>query len=235
VGGPGEQPTVGPGSPWAPPGGDRGQPGHGQPPGYGGRPGYGPPPGYGGQPGYGPPPGYGGQPGYGQGYGGQPGYGGPPTGYGAPPSGYGGQPGYPGQPPGYGGQPGFGAFPGPGRRGPGGPWGPRPRRPFPWKRVGLVVGVLLVIAAVVVVLLAFFVGPRFARVEVLDPDAVAQGVTRVVTDDWRRQVSGVSCPADQEVRTGLTFTCRATVDGRPAQVPVTVLDPGGTYAVGQPR
>jgi hypothetical protein len=94
---------------------------------------------------------------------------------------------------------------------------------------------LLLIAAVIVLLLAFFVGPRFARVEVLDPDAVAEGVTRVVTEDWRRQVSGVSCPADQEVRTGVTFTCRATVDGRSAQVPVTVLDPGGTYAVGQPR
>jgi hypothetical protein len=230
VGGPGERPTVGPGSPWAPPGGDGGQQGYGQP-GYG-QPGYGPPPGYGGPPGYGQPlPGYGPPPGYG----GRPGYGGPPTGYGAPPSGYGGRPGYPGQPPGYGVQPGFGAFPGRGRPGPGGPWGPRPRRPFPWKKVGLVVGVLLVIAGVIVVLLAFFVGPRFARVDVLDPDAVAQGVTRVVTEDWRRQVGGVSCPADQEVRTGLTFTCQATVDGRPAQVPVTVLDPSGTYAVGQPR
>jgi hypothetical protein len=64
---------------------------------------------------------------------------------------------------------------------------------------------------------------------------VAQGVTRVVTDDWRRQITGVSCPADQEVRAGVRFTCTATVDGRPAQVPVAVIDGQGTYSVGQPR
>jgi hypothetical protein len=101
--------------------------------------------------------------------------------------------------------------------------------------IGLVLGALLLVALIIVGLLAFVVGPRFARVDVLDQDAVAQGVTRVVTDDWRRQITGVSCPADQEVRAGVRFTCTATVDGRPAQVPVAVIDGQGTYSVGQPR
>ena len=122
--------------------------------------------------------------------------------------------------------------PGPGW---GGPYPPQPRKPFPWKAVGLVVAALIVIALIVLGLLAFVVGPRFARVDVLDPDSVTQGVTRVVTEDWRRQITGVTCPSDQEVRPGATFTCSATVDGRPAQVPVSIIDASGTYSVGQPR
>lgn len=231
-----------------------GQPGPGQhpsgpPTGYGAHPGYGAPSGYGQPPGYGAPPGSGAQPGYGQpsGYGAPPGYG-PPTGS-FPQPGYGPptpfpQPGY-GRPtgpfpsPGPGPGPGQSVWapPGWGRPAPGwgGPYPPRPRRPLPWKVVGIVVGALLLIALIVVGLLAFLVGPRFARVDVLDSDAVAQGVTRVVTDEWRRQITDVSCPSDQEVRPGVRFTCSATVDGRPAQVPVTVIGVDGTYSVGQPR
>ncbi len=88
---------------------------------------------------------------------------------------------------------------------------------------------------VVVGLLAFVIGPRFARTDVLDASSVEQGVTRVVTEDWRRAITGVQCPEDQPVRTGTAFTCTATVDGRPQQVPVRVVDDVGTYSVGQPR
>lgn len=141
-------------------------------------------------------------------------------------------------PPGYGppqGPPTTGWAPPGAQPGWGGPHPPRQRRPFPWKVVGIVAGVLVLIALIVVGLLAFVVGPRFARVDVLDADAVAQGVTRVVGEDWRRQITGVSCPSDQQVRPGVRFTCSATVDGRPVQVPVQVVDADGTYSVGQPR
>ncbi|GAA4781806.1 hypothetical protein GCM10023200_14050 [Actinomycetospora chlora] len=233
-------------------------------PGAAGPGGWGQPTGHGQQP-YGqPPPGqapYGqapyGQAPYGQAPYGQQGYG--QQGYGQQPygqQGYG-QQGYGVQPP-HGAPPGTGQFPQPGPQGTsvwaappaqggappgwgqptqgwGGPYPPRTRRPFPWKVVGIVLGALLLVALVVVGLLAFVVGPKFARVDVLDGDAVAQGVTRVVTEDWRRQITGVSCPSDQEVRPGVRFTCSATVDGRPAQVPVAILDQQGTYSVGQPR
>ncbi|MEJ2871567.1 DUF4333 domain-containing protein [Actinomycetospora sp. OC33-EN08] len=100
--------------------------------------------------------------------------------------------------------------------------------------LGLLLG-LVVIAAVVVALLAFLVGPRFARYDVLDRAAVERGVTDVVTRDWKRQATGVACPDDVRVRPGATFECTGTVDGRPVRIPVDVVDENGTYEVGQPR
>jgi hypothetical protein len=98
----------------------------------------------------------------------------------------------------------------------------------------VVLGVV-VLAAVVVALLAFLVGPRFARYDVLDRAAVERGVGDVVTRDWHRQVTGVSCPDDVRVRPDTSFSCTATVDGRPQQIPVDVVDENGAYEVGQPR
>jgi hypothetical protein len=99
----------------------------------------------------------------------------------------------------------------------------------------LVVLALVVIAAIVVALLAFLVGPRFARYDVLDHAAVERGVSDVVTRDWHRQITNVVCPDGERVRPGVSFTCSATVDGRPQQVPVDVVDENGGYEVGQPR
>ena len=118
---------------------------------------------------------------------------------------------------------------------------PAPAPPDPARRrrirrivLAIVLG-LVVVAAVVVALLAFLVGPRFARYDVLDRAAVERGVTDVVTRDWHRQITGVVCPDDERVRPGSAFVCTATVDGRPQQVPVDVVDENGTYEVGQPR
>lgn len=121
-------------------------------------------------------------------------------------------------------------------------WAPPPApAPDPARRrrvrrivLGVVLGVLLV-ALVVVALLAFLVGPRFARYDVLDRAAVEQGVTDVVTRDWKRQVEGVTCPDGERVRPGTSFVCTGTVDGRPVRIPVDVVDGSGTYEVGQPR
>lgn len=117
------------------------------------------------------------------------------------------------------------------------PPAPRSRgRRAPRRRVVLaVLGAILLVAVVTVGMLAFLVGPRFARYDVLDATAVEQGVTRVVTDDWKRQVADVRCPADQRTRPGVAFRCTATVDGRRQEVPVVVADEAGTYEVGQPR
>ena len=155
----------------------------------------------------------------------------PGSGWAPPPQGPG-----PGTPPGYYGPP------GPGPTGPAGPptgWAPpgaggRPRRPV-GRILLLAAAAVLVGVVVVVLLLGFLVGPRFLRYDVLDAGAVQQGVTRVVTDDWRRPVSDVRCPSGQRTRPGVTFSCSATVDGRSQQVPVDVVDEAGTYEVGQPR
>jgi hypothetical protein len=114
-----------------------------------------------------------------------------------------------------------------------------PRDPARRRRVRrivlLVVLGLVVVAAIVVALLAFLVGPRFARYDVLDRAAVERGVTDVVTRDWHRQITNVSCPDGERVRPGTSFVCSATVDGRPQQIPVDVVDDKGGYEVGQPR
>lgn len=116
---------------------------------------------------------------------------------------------------------------------------PAPRDPARTRRtrriVLLVVLGVVVLAAVVVALLAFLVGPRFARYDVLDRSAVERGVTDVVTRDWRRPATAASCPDEVRVRPGASFTCTVTIEGRPQQVPVDVVDDAGTYEVGQPR
>ena len=136
-------------------------------------------------------------------------------------------------------QPGPGQQPGPWQQTAPGWAPPAPRDPARTRRtrriVLLVVLGVVVLAAVVVALLAFLVGPRFARYEVLDRAAVERGVTEVVTRDWRRPATAASCPEDVRVRPGASFTCTVTIDGRPQQVPVDVVDEAGTYEVGQPR
>jgi hypothetical protein len=201
----------GQGQPYGPPGGDQpgpSTPGHGQPSPV--HPGYGQPgpahPGYGQQP-YGPPPGQQGPP---------PGYGQP---YGQPPGQQ--QYGPPSQP-----------FPAQYQTG-GYQTVPPPRKKksaLPW--ILLVVGLLVIAGGVVAAL--YFAGTLTRTT--FDNTAVQNGVRQVLTEDYGLQnVSDVSCPAGQEVKTGATFTCRATIDGQQKNVPITVKTDDGEYEVGQPK
>lgn len=224
-------------SPYGPPGGN--DPWGQQPPSYGGQqpaPGTGGFPEQPGQPGYGqgqPQP-YG-QPGYGQPQpqmpAQQPGYGQPPPGYGQDPtqqqypgqSPYGQQPQYPGQ---------YGQYPGQSPYGqqPGGFPGPAPR-----KRGGLlwvVIGVVVVVVAAVAIL--GFVTPGWFNKKVLDQTAVQDGVTNILKNDYKLNVTAVSCPANENVSVGNSFTCTATIDGQQKQVQVTVKTSDGQYQVAQP-
>jgi len=49
-----------------------------------------------------------------------------------------------------------------------------------------------------------------------------------------KDVDDVTCPADQKVEQGESFTCELTVDGEPQQVTVTFTDDSGTYEVSRP-
>jgi hypothetical protein len=65
---------------------------------------------------------------------------------------------------------------------------------------------------------------------------VQNGVRQILTENYGQQnVSSVSCPADQEVRAGRTFTCTAVVDGQERQVTITVKTDGGEYEVSEPK
>lgn len=82
---------------------------------------------------------------------------------------------------------------------------------------------------------AAFVTPGYLVSRTFDDVAVAQGVQRVLAQDYHLTVSGVRCPPGVEVLAGAVFECAATVDGRAVSVPVRVVSSGGAYGVGRPR
>ncbi|GGM71545.1 hypothetical protein GCM10012275_47510 [Longimycelium tulufanense] len=174
--------------------------------------------------------GYGQPGGYGQGYGADPSQGGAAyPGYGPPgqppqqytgsygqPGGYPQQPGYPG---------GFGQYGGmtPATA-------PKKKSAMPW----LLTGAVVVVVAVVLVL--GFVWPAWFMTKVFDEAAVQNGVHKILTEHYNlTRVENVSCPADQPVKTGTTFTCELTVDGKPKKVTITVKSDSGEYEVPQPQ
>lgn len=233
-------------SPYGPSGGDpqwgQQHPGYGQ---QGEQPSYG---GYG-QP-YGAPPGqqqphaqpgqYGQQPPeaqpgqYGQQPYAQPGQYGSPGPY-EQPGQYGQQP-YGQQPPPYGQQWPYAQQPG---QQPGQPPVAKKRSALPW--VLLTVGVLVIAAVVVGVLVASGTVGKTT----FDQAAVENGVRQILTgdpeaaDDRRgyglANVTNVRCPAGQEVRVGVTFTCTASIDGKQRSISIRVKTDGGEYEVGQPQ
>ncbi|CAM3625852.1 hypothetical protein SMNI109538_03990 [Smaragdicoccus niigatensis] len=70
----------------------------------------------------------------------------------------------------------------------------------------------------------------------LDQKAVERGVLRVLTDSYDIQnVSDVTCPADEPVTTGHTFTCSVVVNGSSKTVTIKVIDDEGTYEVSKPQ
>lgn len=88
----------------------------------------------------------------------------------------------------------------------------------------LVVAVLLVLA---------FVAPGFAVDRTLDKTALQNGVTQILTQNYRLQVGSVECQDDVEVEIGTTFECQAVVDGEPVAVPGRVIGEDGAYQVGR--
>ena len=222
----GQQPQGG-GCPGTPSGGFPAQPGQqpqwGQQPGYPQQPQqpspYGQP-----QPGQ-PQPGQYGQPGYPQQPQQQPGqytpYGGQPQQQSAQPPQWGQQP-VPGQ------QPQWGQ--------PGGQFGGYGQAPAPKKRSsGLIIGIVVLVVLIVVVLFLGFVTPGFFNKRVFDAQKVEQGVTGVLTDSYKLKVGNVTCPSNEPVKTGTTFTCTATVDGAQKSVQIQVQSDDGHYQVGMPQ
>ena len=69
-----------------------------------------------------------------------------------------------------------------------------------------------------------------------DNSAVERGVQSILTENYGiENVTAVSCPAGQEVKTGNTFDCTATIDNQQKTVTVTVKTDDGEYEVGQPK
>ncbi|GAA5154986.1 DUF4333 domain-containing protein [Amycolatopsis dongchuanensis] len=100
------------------------------------------------------------------------------------------------------------------------------------KLLWIITGVVVVVLAVVGI--TGFWQPGFFITKVLDQTAVQNGVKQMLAT-YGDTATAVSCPPDQEVKAGTTFTCTATIGGRQRQVTVTVQDGNGNYQVGHPR
>ncbi|MFI6761184.1 DUF4333 domain-containing protein [Micromonospora sp. NPDC050417] len=110
----------------------------------------------------------------------------------------------------------------------------RPRWRLPTtRRTLLVVGPVLVLAALVVVL--GLVWPGFLDKLVFDRAALQVGVTDVLRNSYQVDVTAVSCPADQPVRVGTRFPCAVLVNGEQRTVTIVVTSDDGRFEVGRPQ
>ena len=166
------------------------------PPGYGQAPAYNQPA-YGGLPAYGQQPSYDEQPVYGQPYGQQP--------YGQ--SGYGGQAGYGQQPTGA------------------DPYARPATSAAGTSRVGLWTTLIVVLVLAVATAVVFIVKPSPLFKKVLDHNAVEQTI-QAQSQNGSGDYTGVSCPANEQVRSGTTFQCTAS-GGK--KINVTVTSSKGDY------
>ncbi len=121
---------------------------------------------------------------------------------------------------------------------PGG-YGPPP--PVEKKKSGALIWIItaVVVLAVAVFLVLGLVTPGFLNKKVLDENALEgdNGVKKILIDSYHRTPTKVDCPANQEVKTGNTFTCQVTFNEDPKnqEVDIKILDDKGTYEVGTPR
>ena len=97
--------------------------------------------------------------------------------------------------------------------------------------------VVLIIAAVV---LFWVPGVLTNGTKTFDSSQVQQGVTKILTEAppagyGLTGIADVSCPSDQKVTAGTTFTCNLTQDGAAKSVTISVVDDSGTYTVGVPH
>lgn len=100
--------------------------------------------------------------------------------------------------------------------------------------VWIISGGLALVVAVAAVLA--FVWPGWFTSKVFDNGAVADGVKTVLTRNYKQEnVTDVSCPSNQKVKVGSSFTCTVTVDGQPKTVRITVKSNSGDYEVAQPK
>lgn len=98
----------------------------------------------------------------------------------------------------------------------------------------IVLGVfaLLVVAAVLVV---GFLTPGYFATKTFDSARMQQDVAKVLQDSYHVTASSVSCPSSEKVKDGTAFSCTATIDGAPHQVPIVVSGNDGRYMVLPPR
>lgn len=103
------------------------------------------------------------------------------------------------------------------------------------RRGGLVwalVVVVVVIAAVIAIL--GFVWPGWFTHKIFDDSVMQGGVQQILHDNYKLNVTGVTCAGTHDVTVGSQFTCTAVIDKKPTQVQITVKTSDGLYEVANP-
>lgn len=77
--------------------------------------------------------------------------------------------------------------------------------------------------------------PTQPTVQVLNSASVANGVTKILTENYGDRATNAECPPDEPVVVGGTFTCMVAVGGQTKHVQVTVKTPDGQFEVAQPQ
>src|SRR5205807_10286519 len=80
-----------------------------------------------------------------------------------------------------------------------------------------------------------FAWPGFLNKQVLTETHLQNGVTKILNQTYHADASNVSCPANEAVTVGNSFTCTATVGGQTKHVQVTVKTTDGVYEVAEPN
>src|SRR3569833_1230405 len=100
---------------------------------------------------------------------------------------------------------------------------------------GLLIGIVVLVVVVAVVGILGFVAPGFFKTQVFNNTQMQTDVQKLLTETYKIDgVTGVPCPAEQEVEDGAKFECTATIAGKPTQIPITVKGDGGNYEVSPP-
>ncbi|HEX7659807.1 MAG TPA: DUF4333 domain-containing protein [Pseudonocardiaceae bacterium] len=116
---------------------------------------------------------------------------------------------------------------------------PRGRTGLVW---GIVVAAVVIIAGFVVLGYVWApwepAGRGFLVNTVFDSSAMDAGVAGILRTDYGYsdiQASDVSCPANQAVRQGSTFSCTASINGSTKLIPIKVTSDDGNYEVYRPQ
>lgn len=71
---------------------------------------------------------------------------------------------------------------------------------------------------------------------VFDEAVVQDDVHQLLREEYEiDELDMVTCPADEAVEEGRTFSCTATIAGEEQDVPITVISDDGEYTVGRPE
>ncbi|WP_181772324.1 DUF4333 domain-containing protein [Amycolatopsis pittospori] len=105
----------------------------------------------------------------------------------------------------------------------------------PKSKKGLFIGIGALVVIIAAVGVLGFVTPGWFNTQVFNNTQMQTDVQKLLSETYQiPNVSAVSCPSGKEVKDGEKFTCTATIDGKPQEVPITVKGDTGNYEVSPP-